>query len=43
MALQKAELAPDHAQEYIATNVEASKKLDLLITNALQYYRTETI
>ena len=29
--------------EYIATIVEASKKLDSLITNVLKYYRTETI
>lgn len=43
MALQKAELSPDYAQEYIATIGEASNKLDSLITNVLQYYRTETI
>lgn len=43
MVLQKAELSPDYAQEYIATIGEAPKKLDSLITNALQYYRTETI
>jgi len=41
MTLQKAELSPDYAQEYIATIVEASKKLDALITNVLQLNKLE--
>lgn len=40
-ALQKAELSPDYAQEYITTIVEASRKLDSLITNVLQLNKLE--
>ena len=41
MALQKAELSPAYAQDYIATIVEASRKLDSLITNVLKLNKLE--
>lgn len=40
-ALQKEPLSPPHAQEYIGTIVEASRKLDSLITNVLQLNKLE--
>lgn len=40
-ALQKAELSPAYARDYIDTIVEASKKLDSLITNVLQLNKLE--
>lgn len=41
IALQKENLSPDHAQNYIETIVEATKKLDSLITNVLQLNKLE--